>query len=161
MSPFALPIAELKPALAGLGKVIAKRVTLPVLGTIKIERTKDGWIALTGTDVDHHITVRLEQPGTGEPTALLVPYDELLKTLKACGKGDEIQVEPSDRNIATIKYRIGQQFVETKVESLPVEEFPEIPRFKGDAIALPETLRQSIHDALQCASTDETRLILN
>ena len=48
MSQFALPIAELKPALAGLGKVIAKRCTLPVLGNIKIERTKDGWIALTG-----------------------------------------------------------------------------------------------------------------
>ena len=64
MSPFALPIAELKPALAGLSKVIAKRCTLPVLGTIKIERTKDGWIALTGTDLDHHVTVRLEQPGS-------------------------------------------------------------------------------------------------
>ena len=48
MSPFALPIAELKPALAGLGKVIAKRCTLPVLGNLKIERTRDGWIALTG-----------------------------------------------------------------------------------------------------------------
>ncbi len=161
MSPFALPIAELKPALAGLGKVIAKRVTLPVLGTIKIERTKDGWIALTGTDLDHHITVRLEQPGAGEPAALLVPYDELLKTCKACSNGEDILVERSGKDIAAIKYRIGQQFVETKVESLPVLEFPEIPRFKGDAIPLPDSVRASIHEAIQCASTDETRLILN
>jgi len=51
--------------------------------------------------------------------------------------------------------------VETKVESLPVEEFPEIPRIKGDAIALPDSLRASIHEAMQCASTDETRIILN
>ncbi len=161
MSQFALPIAELKPALAGLGKVIAKRCTLPVLGNIKIERTKDGWIALTGTDLDHHVTVRLEQPGAGEPAALLVPYDELLKTCKACGNGEEILVERTGATTAAIKYRIGQQFVEAKVESLPVEEFPEIPRIKGDAIALPDSLRASIHEALECASTDETRIILN
>ena len=161
MSQFALPIAELKPALAGLGKIITKRRTLPVLDTIRIERTKDGWIALTATDLDHHVTVRLEQPGEGEPAALLVPYDELLKTCKACGSGEEILVERTGKITAAIKYRIGQQFVETKVESLPVEEFPEIPRIKGDAIALPDSLRASIREALQCASTDETRIILN
>ncbi len=161
MNPFALPNAELKSALAGLGKIIAKRCSLPVLGNIKIERTKDGWIALTGTDLDHFVTVRLEQPGTGEPAALLVPHDELLKTCKACGNGEEVLVEKSGEATAAVKYRIGQQVVETKVESLPVDEFPEIPRIKSDAIALPDTVRQSIHEALQCASTDETRLILN
>jgi hypothetical protein len=51
--------------------------------------------------------------------------------------------------------------VETKVESLPVEEFPEISRFQGEAIAVPDTVRPSIHEALACASADETRLILN
>ena len=161
MNPIPLPIAELKPALAGLGKIIAKRSVLPVLGNVRLERTSEGWIAITGTDLDRHVTVRLEQPGAGEPTALLVPYDELLKTCKACGSGEEILIEKCDAATATIKYRIGEQFVETKVESLPIEEFPEIPRIKGDAIALPDTLRQSIHEALQCASTDETRLILN
>src|ERR1700761_8101659 len=75
----ALPIAELKPALAGLGKVINKRSTLPVLSHIKIERTKDGWTALTATDLDSFITVRLEQPDDGEPVSLLIPYEELLK----------------------------------------------------------------------------------
>ena len=144
---FALPIAELKPALAGLGKIIAKRCTLPVLGTIKIERTKDGWVALTVTDLGHYVTVRLEQPAAGEFGALLVPYDELLKTCKACGNGEEILVEHSGGTTAAIKYRIGPQFVETNVESLPVAEFPEIPRIKGDGTPLPDTLRQSIHEA--------------
>jgi len=161
MSPLTLPLAELKPALAGLSKVIAKRGTLPVLGNLKIERTRDGWVALTGTDLDYHVTVRLEQPAAGEPGALLIPFEELQKTMKACGQGEEILVEAGAKSTAILKYRIGPQFVEAKVESLPVEEFPEIPRFKGDSIALPDTLRQSIHEALQCASTDETRLILN
>lgn len=34
----ALPVADLKPALIGLGKIVPKRVTLPVLGSIKSER---------------------------------------------------------------------------------------------------------------------------
>jgi DNA polymerase III sliding clamp (beta) subunit (PCNA family) len=46
MNKIHLPVAELKPALIGLGKVIAKRTTLPVLNHIKIERTKDDWTAL-------------------------------------------------------------------------------------------------------------------
>ena len=161
MSPIALPIAELKSALAGLGKVIPKRATLPILGTVRIERTKDGWIALTGTDLSNHVTVRLEQPVAGEPASLLVPFDELIKTCKACGGGGEVTVERSDDISALLQYRIGAQFVETKVESLPVAEFSDIPRFKADAIAIPDSLRDSIHQALQCASTDPTRLILN
>ena len=74
MHPITLPIAELKPALAGLGKVINSRSTLPVLHHLKIERTNDGWIALTGTDLDRFVTMRLEQPAEGPPVAVLVPY---------------------------------------------------------------------------------------
>ena len=51
-----LPIAELKPALVGLGKIIRKTPTLPVLGMVKIERTKDGWTLITGTDLDSYVT---------------------------------------------------------------------------------------------------------
>ena len=60
MNPITLPIAELKPALAGLGKVINPRSTLPVLHHVKVERTAEGWIALTGTDLDRFVTMRLE-----------------------------------------------------------------------------------------------------
>jgi hypothetical protein len=58
MKSITLPIAELKPALVGLGKVINSRATLPVLHHVKIERTSDGWIALTGTDLDRFVTLQ-------------------------------------------------------------------------------------------------------
>ena len=51
MNPITLPMAELKPALAGLGKIITRRPTLPVLGCIRVERTDTGRIELTGTDL--------------------------------------------------------------------------------------------------------------
>ena len=165
MSKLALPIAELKPALVGLGKIITKRTTLPVLHHLKIERTKDGWIALTATDLDHFITVRLEQPSTGDPISLLVPYDELLKITKNCPKTDTLLLSQTDENgsgaSVIIEYAIGTQVAETKVASLPPQDFPEIPRIKGEPVAIDDTLRQSIHEALECASIDETRLILN
>jgi DNA polymerase III sliding clamp (beta) subunit (PCNA family) len=160
MSKIALPIAELKPALIGLGKVIAKYVTLPVLNHVKIERTKDGWTALTSTDLDHHVTVRLEQPSDGDALSLLVPYDELLKITKNCQKTDTLLLSGGSKAV-TIEYAIGNQVAEVKLDSLPVEEFPHFPRIKGEPVPVPDAVRSSIHEAMECASTDETRLIIN
>jgi DNA polymerase III sliding clamp (beta) subunit (PCNA family) len=50
---------------------------------------------------------------------------------------------------------------ERKVKTLPVDEFPSIPQIQGKSIPLPDALRTSIHDAMECASTDQTRLLLN
>ena len=160
MSKIALPIAELKPALSGFAKVIAKRTTLPVLNHVKIERTKDGWIALSATDLDTYVTLRLEQPSDGEPLSLLVPYDELAKITKSCERNESI-LAVVDKAGVRLQYPISPQFVETKVDSLPVEEFPGIPRIKGDSIPVPNALRLSLHEAFECASTDETRSIIN
>jgi len=160
MSPIALPIAELKPALLGLGKIIAKRTTLPVLNHLKIERTKEGWIALTATDLDHFITVRLEQPSEGEPLCLLVPYDDLTRIAKNCPKTDSLLITGNDKNV-TIQFAVGAQVADAKLASFPAQEFPETPRLKGEPVAINDALRQSIHEAMACASEDETRLILN
>ena len=92
MKPITLPMAELKPALTGLGKLIQKSHGLPMLKTIKVERTAEGWVSLTATDLDALATVRLEQPAEGEPLALLVPHEELTRTLKACAKDESITV---------------------------------------------------------------------
>ena len=83
----------------------------------------------------------------------------MLKLTKTCPKSDNLLVAPRDKGV--IQYAIGQQVAETTVESFPVEEFPEERAVHGEAVALPEAVRASLHDALDCASTDETRLILN
>ena len=156
MNPITLPIAELKPALAGLGKVINPRATLPVLHHIKVERTADGWIALTGTDLDRFVTMRLEHPAEGPPMAVLIPYDQLVQVTKNCGKDERIHIEPG-----CIKFALADSLGEQKVKHLPVEEFPVTPRIKTEAIALPPELRRSIHEAMECASVDATRYVLN
>ncbi|MHA3774526.1 DNA polymerase III subunit beta [Verrucomicrobiota bacterium sgz303538] len=164
MSSFALPIAALKPALTGLGKVLNRQTRLPVLSMIKIERTKEGRIILTTSDRDHFVSFRMDgpkQPQESEPEALLVPFDELLAVTKSCGKGEQILIQRDGPNFVSIRYAIGSQYAEYKVERAPVEEFPEIPVLKGEPVTLPDSLRCSILQAFECASTDDTRQVLN
>ena len=161
MKPITLPMAELKPAITGLGRLIQKSHGLPVLKTIKIERTAEGWVALTATDLDAFATVRLEQPADGEPLTMLVPHEELARTVKTCAKDENILVAPGASNTGLIQYGLGTQLAEIEFEAIPAVEFPETPRISGDPIPLPEPMRDSIRDAMECSSTDPTRLILN
>jgi DNA polymerase III sliding clamp (beta) subunit (PCNA family) len=161
MQPITLQIAELKPALTGLSKVISKRVTLPVLGMVKIERTADGWIALTGTDLDSFVTVRMEQPAEGNPLTVLVPLEELQTSTKSCGKNESIQIHQLAADKVAIKTPVGASWAETRCDSVPVDEFPALPKFNGELVPIPDAVRLSLHEAMECASEDETRRILN
>ena len=160
MKPIPLPIAELKSALSGIGKVINPRTTLPVLQHVKVERTNDGWIALTGTDLDRFVTMRLEHPAEGPPCAVLVPFDQLQQLSKNCGRDERLLIDITEQG-PVIKFALADNLGETKVKPLPVAEFPETPRLKSEAIPLPPTLRTTIHEAMNCASTDSTRYVLN
>ncbi len=160
MSKINLPIAELKPALAGISKIIGRKTTLPVLSNVRIDRTKDGWITLTSTDLDSFITVRFEEPADGPQESVLVPYDDLQRITKVCNKTDVLTVEKVKDDKAVVEYPIGHQTAGEHLESMPVEEFPQIPRIKGEPIPVPDALRTSLHQAMECASVDPTRYIL-
>ena len=160
MSKINLPIAELKPALAGLSKIIQKRTTLPVLSCIRIDRTKDGWTTLTGTDLEAFVTVRLEEPAAGEQASMLVPLEDIAKITKGCSAGETITLEQSSHNTVTLHYPVGPQSAQVKITSLAVEEFPPIPRIKGEPVSLNDAIRTSLLEAMECASTDQTRQIL-
>ncbi len=160
MKPISLPIAELKPALAGLGKVINARATLPVLQHVKVERTADGWIALSGTNLDRFVTMRLEHPGDGPPATVLLPLDQLVQVVKNCGTGETIEVE-STPGASVIRFPLGNETGESKVPFVAPDEFPATPRLKAESIPLPSDLRRSLLEALECASIDSTRYVLN
>jgi len=160
MNPITIPMTELKPALAGLGKIITRRSTLPVLGCIRIERTKTHRIELTGTDLDTTAIVQLEAEAQGEPTVFLVPYEDLNNVAKSCGKEDSLLLTPVEKQVA-IRFPVGGQMIEHRCESIPVDEYPPVVEIRGEPIPLDSNLRDAIHDAMGCASTDPTRLILN
>ena len=160
MNQITLPIAELKPALTGLGKIISRSATLPVLRMIRIERNKDGWITLTGTDLERFVTVRLEQPSEGEPVLMLVEHEDLHRITKRCGQDESVIIEKQSDEKALVTLPIGNQTTTEYLASLPAEEFPTVPRIKNDPVSLTNEIRQSLLEAFQCASHDETRQIL-
>lgn len=161
MNPITLPMAELKPALAGLGKIITRRPTLPVLGCIRVERTKTNRIELTGTDLDTTAIVQLDAVAQGEPTAFLIPYEDLNNVARSCGKEDSLLLTPVEKNRVAIRFPVGGQMIEHRCNSIPVDEYPDITEVRGEPVALDSNLRGAIHAAMVCASTDPTRMILN
>ena len=161
MNPITLPVQELKPALAGLSKIIARKSTLPVLGCIRIERTNTGRIKLAATDLDTSAIVQLDTTTQGEPVKLLIGYDDLNNIAKGCGRDDSLILAPVDKNKVAIRFPVGGQMIEHRCESIPVDEYPDINEIKGEPIALDTGIRQSLHDAMTCASTDPTRFVLN
>jgi len=160
MNPIALPIAELKSALSGISKVLNIKAALPVLHHVKVERTSDGWIALTGTDLDRFVTLRLEHPAEGPPLAVLIPYEQLLQLSKNCSKDERLLIETTAEG-TLIRFALANNLGASKVKPLPVDQFPQVPRIKTEAVPLTPSVRESLHQALECASTDETRYILN
>ncbi|OAI56745.1 hypothetical protein AYO49_00520 [Verrucomicrobiaceae bacterium SCGC AG-212-N21] len=161
MQPITLPIAELRSGLTGVGKVINPKSTLPVLQCLRIERTPDGWVCLTATDLDRFVTLRLEQPAKGEPFAMLVPYDELLRLTKSSGKDERLEIEPDADRSVTIHFTLGGQRGQTKVQTLPVAEFPVVPKvFTGKPFPVPEDLRSALHEAMACSGADASRPVL-
>ena len=159
--PIDLPITELKPALLGLSKIINKRPNQPILGAIKIERTSNGWITLTASDLSRSATVRLEQPSVMQPTSFVIPFDDLNAITKSATRGDILTLTCVDDERASIQFPIGGQMVDRFCRSFPIAEFPETPSFLGDSMPIPEPLRRAIQEAFQCASRDESRAILN
>lgn len=162
MTPIATPVAELKPALVGIAKLISSRSPHPALQCIKIDRTTEGWIVLTTTDTDHFITVRLEQPAEGKPLSLLVPFEALVDLVKNSSKDARINFLPDpDKSAVIVAFSTPGKVAPPPIKVPPVAEFPAIPRITTPAVQLLPTLRKSIHEAMACTSDDPTRLILH
>jgi len=161
MNPITLPVSELKPALAGLGKITARRPTLPVLGCVRVERTETGRIELAATDLDTSAVVQLDAPEQGEPAAFLVPYEDLNNVAKSCGREDALIITPVEGNQVAIRFPVGGKMIEHRCPSIPVDEYPDITDVRADPIPIDDHLRDAIHDAMGCASVDQTRAILN
>lgn len=161
MKAITLPVSELRPALAGLGKVISKRSTLAILGCVRLRRLASGNVDLTVSDLDRSAAFTLKSDNPSEPMTLLLPFADLANITKSCGNSDIITVEQTGDTSTTLRFPVAGQTIEHRCESLRPEQFPVLPEIPGNSIALNDNLRHSIHEAMECASSDPTRLIIN
>ena len=159
-------MAELKTAIGGLTKVIARHTTLPVLGMIHVERDRQGWVHLTGTDLDTFLTLRLEvrplRSATRPSASCLSPS---CRSWARPARPDEIiDLEVLGEDKLLLRHRIGSHPVEQVISSVHRSQTSRqhaADHSQADAVNLDEAARATLLDALACASDDETRVILN
>lgn len=131
---------DLRPALTALGRVVKKKAALPVLSFVKVEPMGRTQVRLTGTDGDTFFTVEVQADMPAQAKAFLVSLTGLQDRIKGARADDPVPL------------RTGK--------APPLEEFPESPSFRGQAIELESRATSSLLKAMACASTDPTRHVL-
>ena len=150
-----LSIADLKPALTGLAKVVTSKASLPCLKCIRVDASPDR-VTLTGTDLEMFATVHLPEATCDAEASFLVPLDRLQAVVKRFNSRTVLNIEP-DR----VYCDLGTGRVSEPIESLPVEEYPVEPSFVAKPVPMPESFARRFTEAMGCSSTDATRYILN
>lgn len=153
-----LPVPELKQALPGLNKLIGKRTTLPVLSHVRVHR-QNGVVTMQGTDLDAFATYTFKQRQAGEPVAVLVPFEQLLKAFKCSGSKDDVALLVKGEN-TRLQYRIGKSAIQQSINTLPLKEWPACPNIAVEATPLPPNFGSTLKQAMTCCSHDSTRPML-
>lgn len=154
-----LPVSELKQALHGLGKIIGRKTTLPVLQHVKIRRD-NGLVTLQGTDLDAFATYTMNNTQSGRPVEVLVPLEHLNKALKSSGSKNDVTLIWEGKN-TRLRYFIGGNPVEQPVNPLPGAEWPPLPEIKTDRTPMPPGFGEALKQAMACSSEDSSRVTLN
>jgi len=158
MNEITLPVSELKTALSGLSKVVSRKSTLPVLQTVKLSRNSEGRVSLSATDLDTFVTYNVEPSQPGQPLDVLLPFEQLNKTVK--GSNGDVLVIPEAKDKARLRYQIGESPLEQSVATLAPEEFPPTPQITQPAMVMPSNFGETLRQAYETSSTDSSRYVL-
>lgn len=148
---------KLLEAIGIASSVVSSRPTLPILGNVLIDSSKDE-LRLVATDLEVGIVVKLDVKAKGEGK-LTVPAKKLLEVVREMPKG-ELSVEFDSGN--KMKISAGEE-CEFKLLGLPPDEFPQLPEVKKEAEVKVsgKVLAKMIKKTIYSVSSDETRYVLN
>jgi hypothetical protein len=155
-----LPVAELREALPGFSKIIGRsRHSLPVLSAVKVARDKSGVITLQGTDLDSTATYTLKEHNEGPANTILVPLDRLQKAMKQSNGKVELSMNTKDE--VTIRTFWRDTPMEEKVHVPYNDDWPKQVVVDAEPVQLPENFRATFKEAMECASEDTSRPVIN
>lgn len=157
MSEILLSAKDLKPVMLGLGKVVNRKSTLPVLEHVRIAR-ENNVVILQATDLDEWSTYRYAEQ-RGDNLVFHVPFETLNKIVKAI-KGDTTITLRHGKE-SRLVYEVGNSPVEVKLNGLGKDTWPAEPKVEGPNVPLPESFKSALQEALDCASRDSTRYVIN
>ncbi|MEI6377879.1 MAG: DNA polymerase III subunit beta, partial [bacterium] len=150
-----ISVSELKPALAGLSKVVSSKSTLECLRCVRVDATPER-VTIMGTDLEMFASVILPGAYTETTASFLLPLDRLQSMARRLPPRSFLYLEEGK-----ISCDLGTGRVSENIEAPKLEEFPEEPAFEINTVSLPESFPSRFNEAMGCSSTDATRYILN
>lgn len=153
---FSISRDALLEALQVVGRAVSSRATVPSLSGIRLS-VSDAGLTLAATDTELGLTMTVSEVTAAQEGTLLLPGRLL---------GDVVRNLPGGE--VTLALRVEERDVELTAGSarfhlrtLPVEDFPRLPEFEGEAARLPAgPLAETIDRVARAASRDEVRPIL-
>jgi len=136
---------------------ITQKSSLPILSNVLLEVSEDK-LKLITTDLDIGICATIPVSVTQKGT-ITAPANKFFEIIKALPDEGEINISLKKNNSITVK----SGKVQFKIIGLPVDDFPQLPLFKGkDLITLDQKEFKNILNLIDFAiSKDNTRYILN
>jgi len=150
-----ISVSDLKPALAGLSKVVSAKASLECLRCIRVDATPER-VTLTGTDLEMYASVALPGASTEKTASFLLPLDLLQSMVRRLPSRSFLYLKEGE-----IACDLGTGRVSEIVEVPKLEEFPVEPEFAVKTVLMPESFSRRFAEAMGCSSTDATRYILN
>jgi DNA polymerase-3 subunit beta len=147
---------NLAKGLSIVGRAVAARSTLPVLGNILLA-TDNGRLKLSATNLEIGITCWIGAK-VDDDGAITVPARTFVDLINALPPG-QMDMELAIRT-QTLHLRSGR--FENNIKGIDAQEFPIIPQFEEDgAIRIaPDVLKKMIDQVVFAAAADESRPIL-
>lgn len=156
-----IPVAQLKSVLPGLSKVVSRSSNLPVLQCVKVELSPDEkTVSLQAHNLDEIATVRLENKANGLSGQMLVPLEMLSKIIKSCSVHQSVRLIASKQE-TKIRYPVAGSFVDRVLPHTPAEEWPAVKVVDQAPTAMDAAMRVGVKEAMECASIDSSRYVLN
>ena len=150
-----ISVSDLKPAIAGLAKVVSAKATLECLRCVRVDATPER-VTILGTDLEMYASILLPGARTETKASFLLPFERLQSMAKRFNSRAVLNVEPG-----RIFCDLGTGRVSENVEAPKLEDFPVEPEFKINTVAMPESFPRRFTETMGCSSTDATRYILN
>ena len=152
---FTVSIKKFSQALGVVSRVASTRSSLPILASVLIKAEKNQvFISATNLNIASQVFIGSKVSQNG---AVTIPA-RLLQEYIGSLSGETVEIEVKDNKI-----NISTELHKTIINGTDPKEFPEMPELSGANIATtPATnLKKYLSGVIICASTDDTKPILN
>ncbi len=158
---------NLKSITTAFARIVPRRASLPVLGHLLFAPGENGVLKVSGTNLEEHLVLKF--PGCVKSAkdagdAFLVSFNDLRQLAKQLGRQDTASLSGlADGDFALCTILSGGQSTSSRLVTLSVADFP-MPEPKTElaaSIAPLDEFFQAYRRAAVCASTDDTRHVLN